>query len=263
MIEFQNLTKSFPNKPDSRSGGGNSSLIIGDFSDQIQAKDFVGVLGPSGCGKSTLLRLIAQLEKPDSGKINLNPQLQLAFVFQESNLLPWLSVEENALLHYSLHGNKPDFKLLSQWLDRLNLRSAKNKFPHELSGGMKMRASFLRAMMMKPELLLLDEPFAALDEVIRVELQRELFKISREKNITVIFVTHSISEAVKLCDRIMLLDYGGKKILDQRQDFGHYQFQLSNSQQNFANEILSKFPKQREFSDDKPFLESAKLKGAL
>lgn len=236
MIELRNVHKTY------KAGSGK---ILTDFHLHIQDKEFIGLLGPSGCGKTTLLKLIAGLEMPDSGEVLFSEKDRVGYVFQEANLIPWLSVQENALLHFKIKARAPDFKALDQWLHRLNLIKAKDLYPHELSGGMQMRASILRALMMKPRVLLLDEPFAALDEVIRVDLQKQLFDLSREESLTVIFVTHSISEATKLCHRIVLLNYGGKVVLDQTQNLKQFQFNLDSSQQNLATKILEHFPQVR------------------
>lgn len=237
MIQLSNLTKFFADQ------AGGAKTVIDHLSLSLQPGEFVGVLGPSGCGKSTLLRLIAGLESADSGSIQITPEsAKIGFVFQDPNLLPWLTVKENALLSFRLKNENPSMALLEEWLQKLNLTAARDQFPYELSGGMKMRASILRAMMIKPQLLLLDEPFAALDEVIRVELQKQLFHFCREQKLTVLLVTHSISEATKLCDRVLLMNYGGKVILDRKQKLNEYQFQMSMDQQVLAGEILKSFP---------------------
>ena len=229
---------------------GESKLVLNQLTVAFQPHEFVGILGPSGCGKSTLLRLIAGLESADSGEISISQDIQRGFVFQEANLLPWLTVEENAILSFRLQNKKPPTSLLEEWIQKLNLAAARRKFPHELSGGMKMRASLLRAMVMRPQLLLLDEPFAALDEVIRVDLQRQLFHFCREEKLTVLFVTHSISEATKMCDRLLLFDYGGSVILDRQQVLTEYQFQMSEAQRMLSGEILQFFPKSQEKNFD-------------
>jgi NitT/TauT family transport system ATP-binding protein len=247
MIEFKHVRKVFQNAG-SKTGiqQGASHPVFEDLNAFIGQHEFVGILGPSGCGKSTLLKMIAGLASTDGGKIEYRHSPRIGFVFQEPNLLPWLTVQENATIPFQINNLKPDLNALDLWLHKLNLQNSRHQFPHQLSGGMKMRASFLRALMMKPELLLLDEPFAALDEVIRVELQRQLFELSKEQKLTVLFVTHSVSEATKLCNRILLLDYGGKIVLDERQDQEKFQYQFSQSQQNLSSRILENFPQLRE-----------------
>ncbi len=240
MIQIHQLVKKF-----SKQSSANHA-VFDRLSLSIPEAEFVGILGPSGCGKSTLLRMIAGLESADSGEIRLRDFSKIGFVFQDSNLLPWLSVEENASLPFRFSNEPVNLAELEDWMDKLNLTSARKLFPHQLSGGMKMRASFLRSMMMRPKILLLDEPFAALDEVIRVDLQELLFKFCREQMLTVLFVTHSISEAVKICHRLILLDYGGKIILDRQQDLKQYHFEMSQEQQALSSEVLKIFPHSRD-----------------
>lgn len=249
MIEFHDVRKVFQSVSTGaarKQTTGSATPVFEKFNLSIARNEFVGVLGPSGCGKSTLLKMIAGLESVDGGHIQFVVPPRFGFVFQEPNLLPWLTVQENALLPFRINGLAPDLHALKYWLQQLNLQNAWNRFPHELSGGMKMRTSFLRALMMKPDVLLLDEPFAALDEVIRVELQKQLFDLSLANEMTVLFVTHSISEATKLCSRILLLDYGGQIILDEAQARTQFHFQLSESQKQLSTRLLGSFPQVHE-----------------
>ena len=193
LIEIQNLHKKFSNE-----------FVLKDISLKIEKESFISILGSSGSGKSTLLRLIAGLEEKTSGAILKSEGLRWSFVFQDPCLLPWLSLEENTKLPFQLLKEKPSG--IDEALALVNLTKYKNFFPHQLSGGMKMRASIARALVTQPEVLLMDEPFAALDEVTRFHLQDELRKICQQKNITVIFVTHSMSEAVYLSDRVLYLN---------------------------------------------------------
>lgn len=173
---------------------------------KIAQGEFVAILGPSGCGKSTLLRLVADLEIPTSGKISLN-QSPKSFVFQEATLLPWRTSLGNVELPLELQGvegsKRTELARLS--LTAMNLSDSLNKYPQELSGGMKMRVAVARALVTQPSLMLLDEPFAALDETTRHSLQSDLRRRWLASQPTVLFVTHSISEAVYVADRIIVM----------------------------------------------------------
>lgn len=167
----------------------------------------LSLTGPSGCGKSTLLRLLAGLEKPDRGAIERRPGLKTAMVFQDPRLLPWRTVAENITLPFELRRQKAP--PLDDLLRRLRLLEARELFPHQLSGGMRMRVSVGRALLGDPDLLLMDEPFAALDEVTRADLQDWLLSLWEERKPALVFVTHSLNEAVYLGDRVLLMDKNG------------------------------------------------------
>ena len=166
----------------------------------IAAGEFLAVLGPSGCGKSTLLRMVARLAPPDEGTIRIDPdaeRFQTSFVFQDAHLLPWRTVLDNAALPLELMGAGQDerHRLAQEALSQVGLAEAVARYPAQLSGGMRMRVSLARALVTSPSLLLLDEPFAALDEITRFRLDHQLRALWKERGMTVIFVTHSISEA--------------------------------------------------------------------
>lgn len=170
--------------------------------------EFIAFLGPSGCGKTTLLRLIAGLDQPTLGTISARAErdLRVSYVFQDAHLLPWRNLTRNVELPLELIGVPKD-----RWAERVGaaLRNVKlesfgSYMPWQLSGGMKMRASLARALVRVPNLLLLDEPFAALDEVTRIRLDEDLRQIWREEGMTIFFVTHSISEAAFLANRVVV-----------------------------------------------------------
>ncbi|XGC79353.1 ABC transporter ATP-binding protein [Bdellovibrio bacteriovorus] len=205
-IKIKTLSKSF-----------GSKAVIKDLSVEITPGSFVTLLGPSGCGKSTLLRLIAGLDNPTVGELTLSPsgKKKFGFVFQEANLLPWKTVKENVCLPFELD---EDLKSISkpardekvfEALKKVKLEGSENLFPHELSGGMKMRVSIARALVSNPRLLLMDEPFAALDENTRFEMQDQLLQLWENEKMTVVFVTHSLYEASYLSQRVIMLKAPG------------------------------------------------------
>src|SRR5699024_10181487 len=186
--------------------------VLQDINVSIAEGQFVSLLGPSGCGKSTLLSLIAGLSTPTKGDIFVaNKKVVKAgpskgVVFQQAALFPWLSVLDNVIFPLrKKHSKTEQIKLAEKYLQMVQLSKFKNHFPHELSGGMKQRVAIARVLAMDPQLLLMDEPFGALDEQTRNVLQSELEKIWLQTNKTVIFVTHSIREAVTLSDRILVM----------------------------------------------------------
>lgn len=196
----------------------NTGPVLKEIDLRISPGEFVAILGPSGCGKSTLLRLISNLETPSSGTVILD-QLSKSFVFQEATLLPWRTSLGNVELPLELIGvgSSERAQLAIASLQALELGDSLNKYPQELSGGMKMRVAVARALVTEPSLLLLDEPFAALDENTRHSLQNDLRNRWITTSPTVLFVTHSISEAVYLADRIVVLSSRpGRTVADHR-----------------------------------------------
>jgi NitT/TauT family transport system ATP-binding protein len=197
-------------------------VVINDLTIGIDAGEFLAILGPSGCGKSTLLRLIAGLRPPDSGALNKTPadaKFQTGYVFQDAHLLPWRTALENTALPLELMGVERSERLLRARaaLAEVDLAEAGSRYPAQLSGGMRMRVSLARALVTQPRLLLLDEPFAALDEITRFRLDIKLRELWIERGMTVIFVTHSVTEAAFLADRaIVLTRKGGGIRLDRR-----------------------------------------------
>ena len=189
-------------------GKDNGVDALRDVRFAIEAGQFVSLLGPSGCGKSTVLRLIAGLLTPDSGTISWQGKRpELGFVFQEPTLMPWADVRTNARLPLDLQKlprRQADARAGAA-LERLGLSGFERAVPRELSGGMKMRVSIARALAAKPQVLLMDEPFAALDEPTRQTLNDDLLAVARQDGITTIFVTHSVMEASYLSDRVLVM----------------------------------------------------------
>ena len=181
-----------------------------DVTLRLGAGEFVALLGPSGCGKSTLLRLIAGLDHPDAGALEWDRALapgEAGFVFQDATLLPWATAEQNVFLPLRLRGMaaRRAMPAVRDALGQVGLAGFERARPRELSGGMRMRVSIARALVTRPRLLLMDEPFAALDEFTRHKLQADLVALWRELGCTVVFVTHSIYEACFLARRIVLM----------------------------------------------------------
>lgn len=212
MIRFRAAERIFEK---TRTGVGPLDLEIGPG-------EWVTLLGPSGCGKTTLLRLVAGLETLGAGALeNSFSRRKLSYVFQEAALLPWLSVLENIMLPLTLGGTS---KALARekarpWLEKLGIERHSESYPDELSGGIKMRVSLARALITDPALLLLDEPFAALDEPIRIELGLELRELYRSLKPTVLMVTHSITEGLWLSDRVLVFHgQPGKIVLDRKME---------------------------------------------
>jgi len=194
-------------------------VVIDGLDLSIDAGEFLAVLGPSGCGKSTLLRMIARLSVTNTGRIVTDPEhFQTAFVFQDAHLLPWRTVLDNAALPLELMGIERDerYARARAMLTQVGLAEAESRYPAQLSGGMRMRVSLARALVTEPRLLLMDEPFAALDEITRFHLEVQLRDLWQRRGMTVIFVTHSISEAAFLANRaVVLARRGGRIRLDR------------------------------------------------
>jgi NitT/TauT family transport system ATP-binding protein len=192
----------------------NGVSALGPLDLDVRKGEFVSLLGPSGCGKSTALRLIAGLNAPTSGAVRISPaneaaraRHQIGFVFQEPTLMPWTSVRENVRLPLRL-AHVPSAEAsarVDEALSQVGLSEFADAFPRELSGGMKMRVSLARALVTDPEILLMDEPFAALDEITRFRLNNDLLSLWRNLRKTVIFVTHSVFESVYLSQRVIVM----------------------------------------------------------
>lgn len=191
----------------------NDYLALESVNFEVADGEFVCLLGPSGCGKTTLLRLVAGLDSPAQGEIFLDgkkiagPNKDCGFVFQEYALFPWRTVKGNIMFGPQVKGCRiEDCERISQhYIDLVGLRGFENHFPHELSGGMKQRVGIARAYANDPKLLLMDEPFGALDAQTRNIMQAELLRIWEKEHISVLFVTHSVDEAVYLSDRVVVM----------------------------------------------------------
>jgi NitT/TauT family transport system ATP-binding protein len=189
----------------------NGVMALGPLDLRVRKGEFVSLLGPSGCGKSTALRLIAGLNAPTSGRVGVAGQARagqaIGFVFQEPTLMPWASVRENVRLPLKLaHAPAAEASArVNDALAKVGLAEFADAYPRELSGGMKMRVSLARALVTDPDILLMDEPFAALDEITRFRLNNDLLALWRDLRKTVIFVTHSVFESVYLSQRVIVM----------------------------------------------------------
>jgi NitT/TauT family transport system ATP-binding protein len=191
----------------------------------IERGEFVSIIGPSGCGKSTLLRLIGGLQQPTRGRVLVEGappraaqrQKQIGFVFQDPSLLPWSTVIDNVRLPLQVN-RRPARRQPEQLVQLVGLRDFQRYYPHQLSGGMQQRVALARALVTAPSLLLMDEPFGALDEITRSAMRYELLRIwsseAAERPSTVVFVTHSIAEAVLLADRVVVISPQPGRVID-------------------------------------------------
>lgn len=217
ILKVSNLSKIY-------SSQNGSNEILKDLNLSIKENEFICILGPSGCGKSTLLRCIAGFENYTgtiecNGKLTTKPSTDRIMVFQDYNqLFPWKTIEKNIQYPLKIQGIKDKSKLeriSTEYLHKVGLDGYQKYYPHELSGGMKQRVAIAKALALKPQLILMDEPFAALDAITRNKLQAELYKIFISENISVIFVTHNIQEAITLGTRILLMGKKGKIVIDE------------------------------------------------
>ena len=203
-IRLANLTKQFPT-------GDGVFTAIDNISLDIAPGTFFVIVGPSGCGKTTLLRILAELEKPSSGSVEVRAdhpgKPSNSMVFQGDSIFPWMTVWDNAAYGLKLRG-VPEAQIretVGHYLDKTGLTRFAQRYPHQLSGGMRQRVSIARAFANDPEILLMDEPFSALDEQNKTLLQQEVLRIWEEDKKTVVFITHSVDEAVTLGDKIMVM----------------------------------------------------------
>ncbi|MEN9808753.1 MAG: hypothetical protein RLZZ488_320 [Pseudomonadota bacterium] len=212
LVECKNVSLSF-----------SSRRVIEDFSLSVNAGDRIAFLGPSGCGKSTLLNLLSGLLKPTHGNVVRKVTSdKISFVFQDPSLFPWKTVRENiALVDVLANASSTDAVVLRSNIDaqleQVGLLESADAYPDELSGGMRMRVALARALINKPQLLLLDEPFAALDDMTRERLQDDLLKLQQNSSTAFILVTHNIEEALYLCRRVFVFAQNGRVLKEYLQ----------------------------------------------
>jgi NitT/TauT family transport system ATP-binding protein len=186
---------------------GKKQEVLKDINFEVKKGEFLCLVGPSGCGKSTLLRIVSSLMKADTGEVKLNGQPKMAVVFQNFALFPWLTVEQNVSFGLRMHGVKEEeiAEITHQNIEAMGLAGFEKKHPKELSGGMKQRVGIARALAIKPDVLLLDEPFSSLDVFTGNKLRQDLLSIWEKEKITLLMVSHLIEEAVELADRVIVL----------------------------------------------------------
>jgi ABC-type nitrate/sulfonate/bicarbonate transport system, ATPase component len=200
---------------------GKLKYVLNDFTLDIKDGEFICILGKSGCGKSTLLNLIAGYLKSDNGNIIVNgkevegPSAERGVVFQQHALFPWYTVAQNIEFGLKIKKKKDSKEIVNKYIDLIGLKGYENKYPSSLSGGMAQRVGIARALANNPEVLLMDEPLGALDAMTRDIMRKELIKIWKATNKTIIFITHSVPEAVYLADRVVLLKEGKIELLEK------------------------------------------------
>jgi NitT/TauT family transport system ATP-binding protein len=207
-LVFKNIHKTFNVR-----GSKDRLTALDDVSFSVSGKEFVCLLGPSGCGKSTLLKMAAGLEFPDSGSVAADgaaikkPHPDRGMVFQDYALFPWLSVEENIAFGLEVNGvdRQTAREKINRFISLVGLKGFENTYPYQLSGGMKQRVGIARMLAMSPKVLLMDEPFGALDAFTRMDMQEELINLWLSEPFTTVFVTHDVEEAVYLADRIVVM----------------------------------------------------------
>jgi len=213
-IAFENVTKVFQTRS-------QEIVAVKGYSMHVDAGDFVSIIGPSGCGKSTLIRMLNGIIHPSSGELYIDGELvntsakkisrqtlrKMGFIFQQPNMLPWYTIRQNVMLPLKILGidHEAERHYADSLIEMVGLKEYAGAYPLEISGGMLQRAGVVRAMVHKPEILLMDEPFGALDEMMREQLNMELLEIWRTLGITIIFITHNVEEAILLSSRIYVM----------------------------------------------------------
>lgn len=208
LLQIKNLSKNYITKNKVTKAVDNISLDIND-------NEFITLIGPSGCGKSTILSIIGNLDEKSSGIIKFkNKDIKVGYMFQEDLLFPWLTVYENTVLGLKIKKelNEENKKYVNDLLEKYGLIEFKNNYPKELSGGMRQRVALIRTLALKPDILLLDEPFSALDYHTRIEISDDVYKIIKKEGKTAIMVTHDIQEAIAMSDKVIVLSKRPAKI---------------------------------------------------
>ena len=215
IIEIQHISKSFNTESKEQLD------VLSDINLTLNENEFVCLLGPSGCGKSTLLRIVSGLEIATEGKViyrgeeMVKPRYEVGVVFQHYSLMPWLSVEDNIMLGLKFRhiAEKERKEITEQYLTMVGLEKFRKAHPYELSGGMQQRVAIARTLANDPDVVLMDEPFGALDAYTRILLQKELLRIWQIHKKTILFVTHSVDESIYLADRVILMSRDHGKIV--------------------------------------------------
>jgi NitT/TauT family transport system ATP-binding protein len=215
VMSIAELGRTYPGQ-----AGPVTALSSVDF--EVRQREFISVIGPSGCGKSTLIRIVAGLESPSSGSVSIDghvvtgPGADRGMVFQSYTLFPWLSVKRNVMFGLKMKGMKraQAERTALEWLDIVGLADFADHFPAQLSGGMKQRVAIARALANEPRILLMDEPFGALDAQTRASMQAHLLRIWERVDVTILFITHDLDEAIYLSDRVVVLGANPGRVLE-------------------------------------------------
>lgn len=231
ILKIENLSKTYYSLK-------GEVKAIDNFSLSINNGDYISIIGSSGCGKSTILNILSFLDKDYDGSINFkNKNIKVGYMLQEDSLFDWLTVYENAILGLKIKHllNKQNIKYVKNLLIKYGLKDFMNKYPKSLSGGMRQRVALIRTLAIKPDILLLDEPFSALDYQTRLKVSDDVYKIIKEEGKTVIMVTHDIAEAISMSDKVVVLSKRPCKIKNI------YNIELTNRSNPINNRKAKEF----------------------
>ena len=210
---------------------------INNFSLDLKENEFIALVGPSGCGKSTILKILSGLEKASDGNIEIDKNIKLGYMLQEDSLFDWLTIKENCLLGLKIQNilTKENENNVIRLLETYGLKEFINSYPKNLSGGMRQRVALIRTLAINPDILLLDEPFSALDYQSRLAVSDDVYKIIKKENKSAIIVTHDIAEAISMADRIIVLTGRPSKIKNE------YEINLTNKSTPIENRKAKEF----------------------
>ena len=231
MIEINNLYKTYYTK--------NAEIdALRNINMKVNEKDFIAIVGPSGCGKSTLLSIIGGLEEKTKGEIKKRENLKIGYMLQDDCLFPYLTIYENCVLGLKINREytKENIENVKRLLKKYGLYEFLNNYPNDLSGGMRQRVALIRTLALKPDILLLDEPFSALDYQTRINVSEDVLNIIKKEGKTLIIVTHDISEAISMCNKVIVLSKRPstiKNIYNIREDFNKSNMILNTSKKEF------------------------------
>ena len=215
----------------------NEILAVDDFSLNLKQGEFVAIVGPSGCGKSTILSILCGLDKPSSGTIQTDKNLKFGYMLQGDNLFDWRTIYKNCLLGLELENKltKENIEYVNKLLDTYGLKDFKKAYPNNLSGGMRQRVSLIRTLATKPDILFLDEPFSALDYQTRLAVSDDVYQIIKKEKKSAIMVTHDLSEAISMADRVIVMSPRPSKIKSI------YEIKLTNKSTPIQNRKAKEF----------------------
>ena len=231
LLSVNNLSKTFYSIKD-------ETKVLNNISFDIYEGDFIGIIGPSGCGKSSILNILSSLDKEYIGNITIKENTKIGYMFQEETLFPWLTIYDNAMLGLKISKTyiKENIDYVENLLKKYNLYEFKDKYPNELSGGMKQRLSLIRTLAFKPDILLLDEPYSALDYQTKLKVSNDVYHIIKEEKKTAVIVTHDIEEAISMCSKIIVLSKRPTKIINS------HIIKLSDAKDPITNRKTKEFP---------------------